>query len=51
MKKRKDMKKGLIKNFIYIDADMCPYRVKQIYKSGEIKRILREKRELSLQRK
>ena len=51
MKTQQHMKKSIISNFIYKDASPCSFRSKQYYKSGEIKRLIREQRQKELRRK
>ena len=51
MKEQSNMKKGVMNNFIYVDASPCQVRTRQYYKSGEIKRIIRENRQKELRRK
>jgi len=48
MNKRNNMKKGIIQNFIYKDADICQTRTRQYYKCGEIKRLIREQKQKEL---
>ena len=51
MPKGKTMKKAVMNNFIYMDADPCPIKMRQYYKFGEIKRVIREQRRKELRRK
>ena len=51
MKEKSNMKKGVINNFIYVDASPCQIRTRQYYKQGEIKRVIREQRQKELRKR